>query len=260
MFKLTSGQPRRAATVPAALTMLLIAVLLGGILLVQVSLVHAQSDLGVEIVAGYNLVVDSNSTSPSTYAPSVATVMGRFCNNTLSDMTNVIAYIGDSSAPGQYPQLDSATDLPGGHPLWNTGIYAFRHVGGRIGTADATRYIGTLPAGECRVQYWHFEYPRCRNEGGAWRDPPCVVPTWGTSVKPDDDLALSFDIWATADSYSGSASWTMTMRNEISAMANKIKPNPNGRVVQHRRQYHPTRRRHHLQRHPLRVGQHQSGV
>ena len=40
--------------------------------------------LKVEIVAGYNLVVDSNVQSPSTYGPSVATVIGKFCN-TLTD-------------------------------------------------------------------------------------------------------------------------------------------------------------------------------
>jgi len=36
--------------------------------------------LAVEIRAAYNLVVDSNATSASSYAPDVATVIGRFCN------------------------------------------------------------------------------------------------------------------------------------------------------------------------------------
>jgi len=55
---------------------------------------------------------------------------------------------------------------------------------------------------------------------------------WGSSVKPDDDLYLYFDIWGSANDGSGTIyaddTRKMTMRNEISAMANKIKPNPNG--------------------------------
>jgi hypothetical protein len=55
---------------------------------------------------------------------------------------------------------------------------------------------------------------------------------WGNSVKPDDDLWLDFDIWVTAaGGYSAGATRRMTMRNEISTMANEIKPdgNPRGR-------------------------------
>jgi hypothetical protein len=230
-FRLASGQTGRTAA-PAAFALLLIALLLAGALLLQVSAVHAQSNLSVEIIAGYNLVVDSNTSSPSTYAPGVATVMGRFCNNTGSTMTNVYGYIGDFGAgtPGVYP-VKTDPNLPA--PLAGSGNYSFVHLGGQIGTADAVREIGTLAAGECKVQYWHFLYPHCENvwDGSqwVWEDPPCSgSPVWGDSVKPDDDLSLSFDMWATADGYSGSASWTMTMRNEISAMANKIKPNPDG--------------------------------
>ena len=55
-------------------------------------------------MAGYNLVVDSNVTSPSTYAPSVATVGGCFCNKGDATLTNVQAFIGNlylgSGAPG----------------------------------------------------------------------------------------------------------------------------------------------------------------
>ena len=54
---------------------------------------------------------------------------------------------------------------------------------------------------------------------------------WGDSVKPDDDLWLDFDVWATANeggsSISADETWTMHLRNEISAMANKIEPNGN---------------------------------
>ncbi|MCA9933015.1 MAG: DUF11 domain-containing protein, partial [Anaerolineales bacterium] len=205
--------------------------------------VQADANLTVSINTAYNLVVDSNVSSPSTYAPRAATVYGTFCNEGTTTLTNVYGYIGDytSDTPGIYPARDSATDSEFGvgqplNYLANTGEYAFTHVGGAIGTADATRYIGDLAPGECKVQYWHFSYPACANDGsGNPIEPPCsTTPTWGTSVWPEDDLSLSFDMWATGQEegsgtpHSDNQSWTMTMRNEISAMANKIKPNPDG--------------------------------
>ncbi len=201
--------------------------------------VQAAGTLQVEIVAAYNLVVDSNVTSPSTYAPSVATVFGRFCNTGDADLTGVVAYIGNYTdtttfAPGIYPARRSSD--PGfiaQHPaLANTGNYAFTHLGGQLGTSDARRFVGTLAPGECKVQYWHFTYPQCENQGPPWipDPPPCAGdPVWGDSIKPDDDLWLQFDMWATsAQGSTDNKTWTMTMRNEISAMANKIKPNPDG--------------------------------
>jgi uncharacterized repeat protein (TIGR01451 family) len=80
------------------------------------------------------------------------------------------------------------------------------------------------------VQYWHFTYPQCENNPDGSPDyPPCAhSPAWGDSVKPEDDLWLEFDIWATAaGGYSAGTTRRMTMRNEISAMANKIEPNGN---------------------------------
>ncbi|MBN1658646.1 MAG: DUF11 domain-containing protein [Anaerolineae bacterium] len=199
--------------------------------------VHAQGTLTVDIIAGYNLVVDSNVSSPSTYAPRVATVIGKFCNtSTTADLTNVYGYIGNGTTAGTYTFAvgDSDTGAAdfGTGGIWNylrnTGDYYYRHVGS---TADATRYMGTIPAGECRYQYWTIEYPACENVGGAWQEPPCTAdPLWGPSVKPDDDFSLPFTIWGTADGpATATKTWTMTMRNEISAMANKIEPNPLGR-------------------------------
>jgi uncharacterized repeat protein (TIGR01451 family) len=196
---------------------------------------RAQSgDLTVDIIAGYNLVVDSNAGSPSTFAPSVATVVGRFCNIGASTLTGVQGYIGDydggvSPKPGIYPARDSST-FATDHPLYNTGWYTFTHLGGALGTADATRFVGALAPGECKVQYWHFTYPQCTNVGGVPEAPPCSGnPVWGDSVKPEDDLWLQFDIWGEAPGgHSDDKRWTMTMRNEISAMANKIEPNPDG--------------------------------
>ena len=209
--------------------------LVGFVVVLSSPVARAQSgDLTVDIIAGYNLVVDSNAGSPSTFAPSVATVVGRFCNTGASTLTGVQGYIGDydggvSPTPGIYPARNSAI-FPIDHPLYNTGWYTFTHLGGALGTADATRFVGTLAPGECKVQYWHFTYPQCTNVGGVPDAPPCIGnPVWGDSVKPEDDLWLQFDIWADAPGgHSDNKRWTMTMRNEISAMANKIEPNPNG--------------------------------
>jgi hypothetical protein len=201
---------------------------------------RAAADLSVSINTAYNLVVDSNVSSPSTYAPRAATVYGTFCNDGNETLTDVYGYIGNynggsSPTPGLYPERDStAAPFITEHP-WagNTGDYAFTHIGG---TSDASRYIGDIGPGECKVQYWSFTYPACANTpAGAAVEPACTTtPTWGDSVKPHDDLWLQFDIWATGIDSSSLASLndnarhTMTMRNEISAMANKIKPNPDG--------------------------------
>ena len=230
---------RRGRTITTLLFFL--ALLLWGVVyLMHAQPVQAAGNLQVEIVAGYNLVVDSNVTSPSTYAPSVATVMGRFCNTGDAALTNVEGFIGNytgagpvGGTPGIYPARNSTDGaFAAQHPhLANTGNYAFTHIGGRIGTADATRYIGTLNPGQCRVQYWHMTYPACANTGGGTAVlPPCTTtPVWGITNVDSDDLWLEFDIWGRSAQGSGSdTTWRMTMRNEISAMANKIKPNPSG--------------------------------
>ena len=168
----------------------------------------------------YNLIVDSNVKSPSTYAPRVATVIVQFCNTGNADLTNVYGYIGDGTTPGTYP-------VKTGWAIDPSGQYFYRHVGA---TSDASRYIGTLTPGQCVHQYWTIEYPACSNVGGVWQEPPCTgTPTWGTSVKPHDDLSLDFKTWGRSDQGGVGApvTWTMTMRNEISAMANKIQPNGN---------------------------------
>lgn len=187
-------------------------------------LVHPQNasaaaNLTVEIIAAPNLVVDSNALSASTYAPKVATVIGKFCNEGNTAANDVTAYIGnyddtDPNTPGIYP---SRSNITIGDTTY-VGTYAFEHLGG---TADASRYLGDLDAGECQYQYWSFEYPHYANDG--------TIATWGTSVKPNDDLALAFDMWVANSSGTLSANdvHTATMRNEISAMANKIKPNGN---------------------------------
>ncbi len=228
---------RRSRGLRLGAVVLLAAIL--GLALIGLPLLHPQSapraegadgDLVVTVNAGYNLVVDSNVSSPSTYAPRVATVIGKFCNTTGSALTNVWGYIGNGTIPGTYPQRNSLSDAEfqtgqKWNYLYNTGLYAFRHVGA---VSDASRFIGTIPAHECRYQYWTLQYPACENVGGLWKEPPCTGdPVWGSSIKPEDDLSLQFVIWGTSDQDSDSAAWTMTMRNEISAMANKIEPNGN---------------------------------
>ena len=212
---------------PAALFVVLLANLRAS------GVAHAAGTLTVAISAGYNLVVDSNVLAPSTYAPSAATVAGTFCNTGDQPLTDVRAFIGDydpngdnnpsDSTPGLYPARDSANAaFIAQHPhLANTGDYAFTHIGGSLGLADARRYIGTLNPGECRAQYWHFTYPRRKNP-----DNTGDQPVWGDANNPNDDLWLNFDVWgASAQGSSANAPWKMTMRNEIAAMANKIYPN-----------------------------------
>ena len=177
--------------------------------------------LEVKIVAGYNFVVDSNVTSPSTYAPEVATVMGNFCNVGDAQLTQVQAFIGDSTAgtPGIYPTRDSSlAGFAAEHPqLANTGLYSLTHIGA---TVDATRFVGDLDPGECSNQYWHVTYPRRGNPNNSG------APVWGASNIPDDDLWLEYDMWITsAEGPTASATMRATMRNEISANANKIYPN-----------------------------------
>ncbi len=187
--------------------------------------IQAQPALEASINAGYNYVVDSNVLSPSTYAPSVATVMGRLCNTGTVPLTDVSGYIGDMTAgtPGLYPTRDSsAAAFITEHPhLATTGLYSLTHVGGSAGLADATRYVGSLDVGECRTQYWHMTYPRRTNPDNTGPD-----PVWGLTRDPDDDLWLTFDIWVTStEGASASATHRATLRNEISANANKIEPN-----------------------------------
>jgi hypothetical protein len=236
------GQAPRALALPATFVFLLGMLLILALTFWQASNAQAAGGLTVEIVTGYNLIVDSNVSSPSTYAPSVATVMGRFCNTGATALNGVTGYIGNyvdgtNDTPGIYPARTVDAAFTTLHPALDNApgsTYAFTHVGGRLGTADASRNMGTLAPGECRAQYWHFTYPQCENTTAGARDlPPCNSgddPAWGDSVKPGDDLWLDFDIWARNDTGSANdnRTWRMTMRNEISAMANKIEPNPDG--------------------------------
>ena len=222
--------PRRAGQSYKLVGGLLLAVVLALLAsLTRTSESFAAGTLTVEILASYNLVVDSNVETPATYAPEVATVGGRYCNTGDAALTDVRAYIGNydpatpaSSTPGVYPSRDSSQGaFQSEHPhLANSGTYSFTHVGGSAGTDDASRFLGTLEPGECEVQYWHFTYPRRGNPNNTGD------AVWGLTRDPNDDLRLEFDMWgASTEGASANATWQARMRNEISAMANKIYPN-----------------------------------
>ncbi len=189
----------------------------------------AVSSIEVTVIAAPNLIVDSNALSPSTEQPEVATVIGRFCNPTGAAITNVVGYIGDFDVDGDNNATED-DNTSGNYPTKTnpgifTGTYSFTHLGA---DPDSSRIIGTIPAGECRYQYWSFTYPILAVSGGS------TVPAWGTDVKPNDDMTLDFNVWAAegndqCDLLSATCAevHTMAMRNEISAMTNKIEPNGN---------------------------------
>lgn len=195
----------------------------------------AAQGLTVEIINGYNLVVDSNVTSPSTYAPSAGYIGARVCNTSASPASNVILNTGNynggvGSTPGVFPVHNSTGDLA--HPqLTNTGNYSLTlESDGTPATIDGTRYIGTLAPNQCVVQYWLISYPQCVNVGGVSDAPPCATSITG-DVQPTDDLSLNYDIWATSTTASTvNVGRSFTLRNEISAAANKIWPNTDSKV------------------------------
>ena len=200
----------------------------------------AATGMNVEIINGYNLIVDSNVTSPSTYAPSAAYIGARICNTGTpgvdGPLDNVFANVGNynagvGSTPGIFPLYNSAGDLLRPH-LTNTGTYSLTLESGDTGVSDGSRYIGTLLAGQCRVEYWLFSYPACVNVGGNPDSPPCAASIAG-AAKPEDDLSLNYDVWATTTTVavpSVSSRRKFTLRNEISASANKIWPNTTSKV------------------------------
>ena len=198
---------------------------------------HAAGALSVEIINGYNLVVDSNVTSPSTYGPGSAFIGARVCNTGDAPLSNVFLNTGNynggvGSTPGVFPVLDS-TGYVASPQITNTGSYSLALDATNTGAAEGSRYIGTLAAGQCRVEYWLITYPHCVNVNGEYDAPPCAASITG-DVKPDDDVSLDYDVWATTTTPIATpvvaASRDFTMRNEISASANKIWPNTTSKV------------------------------
>jgi uncharacterized repeat protein (TIGR01451 family) len=197
--------------------------------------------LSIDIIAGHNLVVDSNATSPATYAPKAAFVGATVCNTGDAALADVFLNIGDykggvGDTPGIFPAKNSDDGFrPAGWvstQLNNTGSYSYTLESGNAGIGDASRYIGTLDPDECRVEYWLISYPQCVNVNKQPQDPPCDVKLTG-GIGPEDDLSLDYDIWATTTTSgvaTAASTADFTMRNEISAAANKIWPNTASKV------------------------------
>ncbi|MDD5705997.1 MAG: SdrD B-like domain-containing protein [Kiritimatiellae bacterium] len=182
--------------------------------------------LRVEVITAYNLVVDSNAGTPASYAPRSAYIGVTFHNDGSVPLTDLVANIGNyndgvSPTPGIYP----ARKHDGLRGPLTDGAFALEHEGGSSGLADATRYIASIPAGDSVTVYWLIGYDQLDEDG---------VPLWGASVKPDDDLWLEYDVWASASdggtTRNVDMTRTLTFRNEITASANKIFPNGANKV------------------------------
>jgi len=186
--------------------------------------VDGSAQLRIEVISAYNLVVDSNVESPSTYAPRAAYLGATYHNDGTNALTDVWAYVGDYAAgtPGTYP---SRAQAPYNGPLPGDE-FALAHEGGALGAADASRYLGAIEPGGSVTVFWLVSYPNVDEDG----------QTVTGGIKPDDDLWLQYDVWGTAldgaTPLEESESRTVTMRNEISAMANKIFPNGANKVPQ----------------------------
>jgi hypothetical protein len=176
-------------------------------------------------------------TSPATYGPGSAFIGAKVCNTGDAPLSNVFLNTGDynggvGSTPGVFPVLDS-TGYVASPQITNTGNYSLALDASATGAADGSRYIGTLAAGQCRVEYWLITYPHCVNVSNAYDAPPCATSITG-DVKPDDDVSLDYDVWATTTTAIATptvnTSRDFTLRNEISAAANKIWPNTSSKV------------------------------
>lgn len=178
---------------------------------------NPNGDLRIELLELHNLVVDHNIQTPAGASPKSVYIGAKICNDGTEDLSDVFAHIGDftNNTPGIYPTT-TAIGVP------YEGTFSFIHQGG---AKDATRFIGDLKAGECVTQYWLVEYPLmdANNKRVA-----------GAIPNQDDDLQLTYDVWAQADdmgvALAANTSNTVKCRAEISAMANKIWPNNTAKV------------------------------
>lgn len=203
-------------------------------LLVPAALHAAPQDgaLRVELTTAYNFIVDSNVETPATYAPRAAYISAKIWNDGPTAITNVKAFVGDKIAntPGIYPSrvhtenplLVGPLPDPGGDPLLSA--FALTHEGGSLGVLDATREIPSIPPGGYVPVYWLVSYPNL--------DENDKSVTGGS--KPDDDLFLEYDVWATGndgtDDREVDVRRKVTMRSCISASSNKIFPNTANKV------------------------------
>lgn len=176
----------------------------------------SSGDLQVVVEAAPNFVVDSNLQA----GPHAATLIAKVTNTGADPLTNVSLFMGNyvdgtNDTPGVYPTTAGAGALNGNFSLTQEG-----------GVDDATRIIGTIAPGETVTQYWLVSYPWTDGDG---------TPVFQAQADPSDDLVLNYDVWAKAtDPVAGSLTAVenknVTLRSEISAMANKIWPNTTSKV------------------------------
>ena len=123
-----------------------------------------------------------------------------------------------SGTPGTFPSRTVSVSGSSGY----AGTFALQMPGG---ANDAVRVIPSLAPGESVVQYFFVTYPL--------KD-PAGKSVAGAAPVTSDDLWLNYAMWATAEEGATTRRVAkiskVTMRNEISAMANKIWPNTTGKV------------------------------
>ncbi len=181
----------------------------------------SQGALRMEMITAYNFVVDSNIESPAGKSPSAAHLGVRIYNDGSTALTNVVVNIGKLTDPL------TSTGTPGTfesrlNPQGYTGTFALQMPGG---TNDAIRLIPRIEPGQYVAQYFFVTY-RLKDD--------LQKSVTGAANVTTDDLWLNYDIWASA--YDGVTTRRVdktnkvTMRNEISAMANKIWPNGDNKV------------------------------
>jgi hypothetical protein len=182
---------------------------------------NPDGDLRIDVVTAYNLVVDQNIESSGNYSPGAFYIGAKICNDGLNDLADVVVRAGDflAGTPGIYP-IESVDEVALGYSY--AGDFSLTH---QASTEDATRFLGTIPAGECVTVYWLVSYPRVDVNNNS------VI---GAKNNTNDDLRLQYDIWATADdggvSRAADQSSFVTCRNELGASANKVWPSNNNKV------------------------------
>lgn len=190
-----------------------------------ISALTTDGPLKMEPITAYNFVVDSNVESPSSYSPSAAHLGVKITNTGTVPLTNIVVRIGDllnpltsTGTPGVFPSRTVSVSGSGGY----SGTFALQMPGG---PADAVRTIPSLAPGASVVQYFFVTYPLKDAAGNS---------VAGAGPDPGDDLWLNYDFWASAEEGAVtrrvSETPKVTMRNEISAMANKIWPNTTSKV------------------------------
>lgn len=181
--------------------------------------------LKIQVISAYNLVVDSNVESPSSYSPRSAYLGVKIQNTGATTLNDIYVKMGNltnpatgAGTPGMYP----TTTITPAQGYGYSGTFSLTHQGG---ASDATRYIRTLAPGESTVVYWLVSYPVLDAAGKT---------VTGATNSTADDLQLNYHVWGQAQDGATTRrvydQRTLTCRNEISAAANKIWPNTTAKV------------------------------